>query len=411
MRTLPPVTRRLSVTALAAVLVSGAAVGQPTTSAAAQPTLTQPGTVPDRVVRAGWPQAGYGPGNTGYNPEASLAASSVDDLRPRWSIGSVQMPSSCTAQSPPVIADGRMFLTDATGFAGYDAATGRRLWRYEHRDPSDTVTPRLAVAGGLLIAAVNTCVSVSDPDGELLALDPATGARRWRVARDAPMYRMVADQGVVAVVGGDAGHDAASGYRLRDGHRLWNMVGAEALHGVSAGGRLLLTRSGGRGAVAVSITSGRRLWSTGARWTALAADPAGNRFYVTDRSNALIAVRAATGARLWTVPRVVDNEYGGGLAVDQTRVYASYGGALSAYASGSGRRLWRQHQGSATYRPVVTGGAVYVVIHDGPMLIMRARDGALLDAGQRYQRMRGHAVVVAGRMYLTDGTRLRTFTR
>jgi outer membrane protein assembly factor BamB len=122
----------------------------------------------------------------------------------------------------------------------------------------------------MLLAAVNDCGSTSDPDGDLTAYDAATGAVRWTVHRDALLYRIVVDRDIVAVGGGDASADVVSAYRRRDGALLWMRTGVEMGAGVSAGGRLLLTRTDHSGAVAVEIGTGRPLWTSTAEWTAAA---------------------------------------------------------------------------------------------------------------------------------------------
>src|SRR5262245_46730754 len=150
--------------------------------------------------RDDWIADGYGPANTSYNPyERRITADTVTALRPRWRIKVAPMPESCTETSAPVLAAGRLFLTDYRGFGAYRVATGDPLWRVDFPGPREATTPALVVAGGILLAAVTDCTSVSVPDGRLTAYDMATGRRLWSAHRTAPMGWMVVDHGVVAV--------------------------------------------------------------------------------------------------------------------------------------------------------------------------------------------------------------------
>src|SRR6185369_1751897 len=120
--------------------------------------LTTPGVAAAKIAPGSWSQDGYGPGNTGNNPsEHVITAANVASLRYRWSLVSPVSRGSCMAQSPPVVASGRLFLTDQGGFAAYNAVTGARLWRKAMAGPADRQTPKLAVAGATLLAAADTC--------------------------------------------------------------------------------------------------------------------------------------------------------------------------------------------------------------------------------------------------------------
>ncbi|GAA1038040.1 hypothetical protein GCM10009557_53000 [Virgisporangium ochraceum] len=356
-----------------------------------------------------WTQDGYGPGNTNANPhERTITTRNAGKLRYGWSVLSPVTRSGCMAQSPPVMAGRRMFLPDANGFAAYDSVTGERLWRRTLRI-FDYETPKLAVAGNLLVSAMNTCGSVSDPDVELTAYDAATGATRWSVKRDAPAYHMVVDRAVIAVGGGDAGEDRVSVYRRSDGALLWSRAEVELTADVSANGRLLLSRKG-KGSVAVDIVTGRELWSTKAQWIVAAADPAGERFIVGDATGKLFALAAKDGNTLWSVGGVAREDGTASLAVDGTRIYAARDTHLIALNVKDGKKIWDQEFLSAPLgRPTVAGGVVYAPIENGWLVMRDARDGKDLEDLPMVGDVHEHAVVASGRLYVTNGRVLDVF--
>lgn len=129
---------------------------------------------------ASWAQDGFGATGSGFNPaEKWLVPARLARLKRQWTVTATGR-QVCASQSAPVMAGGRLFLTGRESIGAYDAATGKPLWTHAYADPMDTVTPRLAVAGDTVLAATWGCQSQSDPNGDLLALDAATGALRWQ---------------------------------------------------------------------------------------------------------------------------------------------------------------------------------------------------------------------------------------
>jgi outer membrane protein assembly factor BamB len=373
--------------------------------------LTTPAAAAAQVVPGSWSQDGYGPGNTGDNPsEHVITAANVASLRYHWSLVSPVSRGSCLAQSPPVVAGGRLFLTDQGGFAAYSAVTGVRLWRRAVPVPADQETPKLAVAGSTLLAAADTCGSTSDPDGNLTAYSATTGAQRWTVHRDAPMDRLVVDGGVVVVGGGDASVDAVTAYRLSDGRQLWNRTGVDLAAGVSAGGRLLLSRADHRGALGVDLATGHTLWTVPAQWWVLAADPAGQRFFAADPTGRLVALDAATGEKAWTVNGAGGMDGGvAEVAVDATRIYVSRADEVLALYTMNGTTAWKRDLFGAAGRPVVAGDVLYVPAERQPLAMLEPSTGNVLDGSSPIAATFGHPVIVDGRLYVTDGRLLDTY--
>lgn len=353
-----------------------------------------------------WAQPGYGPGNTYYNPgESVINAGSVNGVKRRWAAPLAVLDQwSCSGPSAPLVAGGRVYVTDVAGIAAYHARTGRLAWRHAWENPEDESTPLLAVSGGLLLAANHGCQSMSDPDGAVTALDVASGRQAWRTSTSIPLGSLVVDKGM-AVVSGESPSDTPTvlGIRVSDGKERWSLEDYRS-SGVSAGGRVLADSTSGVQTRAVSITTGATLWSKAVTWNARAATPAGDRFYASGAANALICVDSADGAVLWTAARSANNP----IAADGRRVYLVVTDGIEALNAGTGRRAWTARFAGGTGQPVRAGGLLYTAVAAGaPPGIVNAATGKVVSSGRQFGGLdRGNVVVTAGWIYLTRGNSL-----
>ena len=114
-----------------------------------------------------WGQAGGTPQNSSFVPEAAPAPDMI-----AWTFevpGAQTQPAPPRLISPPVISDGRVYLTTEDGRAvALEQATGEVIWEYESGSPG-TASP--AIGGGLLFFGVRP--------GHLHAVDRETGELRW----------------------------------------------------------------------------------------------------------------------------------------------------------------------------------------------------------------------------------------
>jgi outer membrane protein assembly factor BamB len=357
------------------------------------------------VTTTVWRTDGYGPGNTGYNPiETAVNTGTVASLSQAWSVVSPVVRNSCSQQSPPVVANNRLYLADQGGIAAYDATTGARAWSYRFAAPDDEVTPRLTVLGSRLFAAMNGCRSVSDPDGELVAFDALTGDVLWRVSRDAPAGVMVVDKDVVVVSGQDVGEPVVTAYRIADGVPLWSRV-ATLSRPVSANGRLLLTRFEAAGSDLVDIRTGAVLWSSPTTWSVLASGPAGGPLFAAGPGGELVRLDVETGAVAWSEPAAA-----GQLGTDGARLYVTQGSQLVTRDAATGSQLWRRAFSAPLGKPVVAGGVVYATVSGHGVHPLSAVTGEALDGDPPYDGAVGHPVVVNGRLYVTTGRLLDAYT-
>lgn len=400
---MPTVSRRRTAMApVAAGLVAAGLLAVPAPVQAAGP--------PPGGAQAGWNQAGYGAGDTYFNPgESMINPGTIHAVRQRWTVALPHSVQSCSRAAEPVVADGRVFVPTQTGIVAYHAATGELLWRFSWQSPEDESTPRLAVSGGLLIVANHGCQSQSDPDGSVRALRLDSGLLAWRTPVLAPVASLVVDRGVV-VVSGQSLSDAPAviGLRVADGTQLWQ-VADHASTGVSARGRVLVNRTDAPGTAALSVTTGKILWTKGIAWAGQAANPAGNRFYANAEGDALVCLDAATGAVVWTAAGKGSTL----IAADRRRVYRAAGTAVEALNARTGAHRWARKLAGDAGQPVRAGGLLYTTVDGGkPLGIRNAASGTRASDGTRIGAVSGgHVVVTGGWIYARKGNTLSGYAR
>ena len=358
----------------------------------------------------GWEQAGYGPGDTYYNPgESVINAGTINAVRRRWTVALPEAAERCARAAEPVVAGGRVLVPNETGVAAYRAGTGRLLWRFTWPDPEDESTPLLAVSGDLLIVANHGCQSQSDPNGTVRALRLNSGRLDWRVPLQAPVESLVVDRGVV-VVSGESLSDSPAVVALRaaDGTQLWQ-VADHSSAGVSAAGRVLVNRVDAPGTSALRVTTGKAVWTRRIAWAGQAASPAGDRFYASAEGDALVCLDAATGAVVWTAAR----KGSALIAADGRRVYRAAGTAVEALDARTGARRWATTLAGDAGQPVRAGGLLYTTVDGGkPLGIRNAASGTRASDGTRIGAVSGgHVVVTGGWIYARKGNTLSGYAR
>jgi outer membrane protein assembly factor BamB len=353
-----------------------------------------PGPAPALVpgpASAVWDHPGYDAEDSYYNPhESAVNAGSINHLTRTWSVRLRQQDPSCAAPSTPLLAGGRVFVSDAKGISAYQATDGRPLWHFTWEAPDDATTPFLAVSGNVLIAANGDCHSNSDPNGQLTALNAATGKPAWQVALDTPVFTLAVDKGV-AVISGESPSDELTtlAFQATDGKALWKKP-LYSSSGVSANGRLLLTHDNTTSAV--DITTGTVRWTRPLAWTAQAATPASDHFLAT-AGTTLASLAAADGTLAWSAP----NQASTLIATDGRHVYRAADHVVEALDAHTGHTMWSRTLPTEATQPLRAGGLLYT---GGP--ILAAATGAVTNAGTAAA---GHATVTGGRLYTaTDMT-------
>ena len=248
-----------------------------------------------------------------------------------------------TAQ--PIVIPGRVVTMDSDGMvAAFDADTGSRVWRTDTQDEKDRSTN---VGGG--VSSDGTTVFASTGRAEILALDAATGAIRWRKplgspARSAPT---VADSRLLVLTL----DDRVQSFDKASGARQWGYQAsttATTLFGNAApaySDGIVVCGFGSGDLIALRAESGSLAWSD-----SLAS--ARGRNSIVDLS----AIRA--------LPVISDG-----------RVYAiGAGGLLVELDVRSGRRLWEREVGGLQ-TPWLAGEWLFVQTLDQTLAAIGRRDG------------------------------------
>ena len=163
-----------------------------------------------------------------------------------------------TVTGAPVVTDGRLYVVDRSGVSALVPSDGERLWRVSL---GDRVRPVNHDDAGSVTVADDT-LYVVDGDGGVIAVDAATGERRWRTALSAAATTpTVADGRLFVPVTGDGGQhtvalDAETGdvaWRGPDGDR--SLDSPTVAGGVVYAGRPT-------GLTALDSQTGERRWRT-----------------------------------------------------------------------------------------------------------------------------------------------------
>lgn len=247
----------------------------------------------------------------------------------------------------PVVSAGRVFTLDSRALVTATGTNGATLWQTDLTPVSDRADDAsgggLAAGGGLVFATTGF--------GELVALDPASGAVAWRQKFDAaPAGAPAFADGRVYVTARDG---SAWGISAADGKVLWSLPGSPG-SGVTGGTspavdarQVIFPFSSGL-MVAADKASGQGLWN---------AYVAGER-----QGRAFASVRDVTG----------DPVIAGGV------VYAATSsGRIVAVNADTGLPVWSAGEG-ATSPPLVAGGSVFVVNDEDQLVRLSASSGEVI---------------------------------
>jgi outer membrane protein assembly factor BamB len=242
------------------------------------------------------------------------------------------------------------------------------------RHPSDTGgwwSPDPAVVDGTIYAGVSHPEDLGS--GELVAIDAATGAERWRVPLGLPLARSPSVVGGVAYVTASDWQDGPSMLVAVDaitGAVSWRIDALGAWASPTAVVDGLVYVSDGGGTHAFEATTGARVWSAAhTDWPFAVPAVAGGTVYVGTGEGTLLALDGATGAERWAfdagqpVPTPV---VGPGLVLAVAISLDDLGGAATsaivAIDPADGQVRWRTDLPDATPNPsaAVAAGTIYI---------------------------------------------------
>jgi alcohol dehydrogenase (cytochrome c) len=161
-----------------------------------------------------------------YSPLTQITAANAGRLQAAWAY-QIQQPGKFS--SSPIAIDGILYITEPGGeVVALDGLTGRPVWHFSRRPPSDLHACCGATNRG--VAVLNDLLFVGTLDAHLLAIDLHTGKLRWdTVVADyraghaitvAPLA--FGDKVVVGIAGGEFGiRGFLDAYDAKTGQRVW----------------------------------------------------------------------------------------------------------------------------------------------------------------------------------------------
>ncbi len=331
----------------------------------------------------------------------------------------------------PVAADGRIFTLDSDAQVSAVGTDGAVLW-------SADLTPgfergggvsggALAVSGGMLFATTGY--------GELIAMDPATGAVQWRQRLAADISAPTVTDNSIYVVSRDS---QAWSINPENGRIRWQLPAGPAQAVLVSGAapavtdRLVIFPFGSGELVATLRLSGVRVWGStvaGARrgvaynsLNDITGDPVvvGNTLYAGNQSGRVVAMEAASGDRLWTAQ---DGAYSPLLPAGDSIFFVSDRNELIRLDAETGERIWgtelplfendrvRRHRAVFThFGPILANGQLVVASGDGNIRFFDPESGAEVNRVGIRGGAAAHPIVVNGVLYVVSGDgRLHAF--
>lgn len=259
----------------------------------------------------------------------------------------------------------------------------RRLWNTRVGDSAEFLRLALQPAGD------GNRVYAASRDGNVMALDPASGRPAWRTELD---LELSAGPGIgtnIVVVG------AADGFLIgldkNSGEELWRSnVSGETLSRPAVNDDIVVTMTIDNRLRAVSAFDGSERWTIEQSTPALTMRGSSTPVFVGTTviagfdNGRLVAVNASNGDTVWEVmlappsgrsdlERLSDVD--GNLAVIGQDVYAAgYQGNLAAIAAESGQMLWSRDV--STYQGVSADwNNIYTVDEEGVVIALARRNG------------------------------------
>jgi serine/threonine protein kinase/outer membrane protein assembly factor BamB len=301
--------------------------------------------------------------------------------------------------------------SDARKLASFTLPTvtpGKPAWRFNAKAPVSSV----AQAGNVVYAATN--------GNSVFAVNATTGKQIWKITTTSELNSDLMVAGNRVVISGDHGPYALAGAH---GKQLWSIKSDSSYPLLVTGGVAYVAfaaKSNVTGGVtALDPASGAILWTFAFGPVAdIAGQPAlaDGVVYVTSTNGELFALSAANGAKRQKVTGF--GQFGPGtIAVVKGVVYAGLDdkkGTVVAVDMTSGKTLWRQSLGPATFSPSVatTSGVIFAgmvnggaaEVQSGKLYALDAKTGKQLWSMPVTGGVNEGPVAVDGTVYTGGGT-------
>lgn len=307
--------------------------------------------LPAQQVNAAWTQpAGNASGSMGH---LALAAQPTRVWTVQIGAGS---DATRKLNSPPVIAENRLFAIDTEAqVSAYDATGGTLIWRKKIELAGEGSRP--AFGGG--VSVLDGRVIATTGFGLVVAFDAGTGAELWRTRLPTPLRAAPGgDEGRAFVVSQDGQLTALS---ADNGTELWQAtatVEPAAILGPGAPAVALGTVVSGFPSgelFALRVENGRTMWQ--------------DQLSRTGRTTALGALSGIAASPV----------------IDRGRVFAiSHGGRMAALELSTGQRVWERDFAGVS-APWPAGDWVFAVTVEAELVALTRTDGKIRwvsDMGQ-----------------------------
>lgn len=397
---------------------------RPAEARATAPAEVPPLALPPARANAEWTH----PSGTAAGRPEHPALAPMPGLR--WSVDLGQGSSKRTRLiTVPVVGGGLVFALDSAGQLSAVHPNGQVAWRQSLAPAGERAES--GFGGGLAYA--DGTVYATTGYAEVLAIDAATGAIRWRHRLEAPARAApaVLDGRVFAI----ARNDTAVALDAGTGSVLWRISGGGASAGLlggaspaAAGPLVVLPFSSGE-VLGVVARSGTQAWGqavTGGRRglvrnriSDMSGDPviAGDTVYASNQAGRTVALDRLTGERRWTMD---EGAYGPAWPVGGSIFLLSDTGTLVRADAATGQILWsqqlpefgtsRRREALPHHGPVLAGGRLWVAGADRQLRAFDPTTGNPLGAIALPAPAASTPVVAGGVLYVvtTDG-RLHAF--
>ena len=288
--------------------------------------------------------------------------------------------------APAQLGDALFVAGESGRVARLNINNGTESWRI---DTGKKLSVGVGAGAGLVL--------VGTLKGELIALDAASGSKRWEVTlTSVAVAPPVVEDEVIAVRTGD-GH--VHGLNVADGSRKWlytRQLPALSLQGVTAlaikDGLVYAGYPGGKLA-AIQITNGLQAWEAsvstprGATELERVNDVVGvpmldsRRVCAVTYQGRVACFERTRGNLIWSRDTSSDS----GLSMDEQYVYVTDDkDAVTAYDKESGRAVWRQDKlaNRQLTAPLSLGKYVVVVDIEGYVHLISSEDGSFAARAQ-----------------------------
>jgi outer membrane protein assembly factor BamB len=394
--------------------------GEATAEPGGEADEARPISLPAASTYSTWAQRGFDAQNR--TPHATLGS----NLTQVWSANIGQGNARRrTLTADPVAGGGRVFTLDASANArAFSVSSGELLWSADLTAGFDRGGN---VSGGGLALSGDTLYATTGY-GELIALDAASGAVRWRQRLGAGIGAPTVAGNSVYVVSRD---NRAWSISTDVGRIRWELPSAPAdalLTGGAApavaGGSVIFPFGTGE-LVAVNRDSGVRTWATAvaggrlgvayANINDITGDPvvAGGAVYAGNQSGRVVALNAESGERRWTA---TEGSYSPVLAAGGNLFFVSDRNELIRLDAATGERVWgtelplyvrqRERRRKAVfthYGPVLAGGRLVVASGDRQIRFFDPVTGAQVGAVGLRGGAASHPIVVSNTLMVVTG--------